>query len=38
VDRRFAVSFSSRAVRTLIERGELVQLLPDGARVRETRP
>jgi hypothetical protein len=31
VDRRFAVSFS-RAVRTLIERGELVQLLPDGAR------
>jgi hypothetical protein len=37
VDRRFAVSFS-RAVRTLIERGELVQLLPDGARdVREIR-
>ncbi len=36
VDRRFAVSFS-RAVRTLIERGELVRLLPDGARVREIR-
>ena len=36
VDRRFAVSFS-RAVRTLIERGELVRQQPDGARVREIR-
>jgi|ERR1700760_912087 hypothetical protein len=36
VDRRFAVSFS-RAVRTLIARGELTRLLPDSARVREIR-